>query len=353
MAGPTALTPAPTVTITAPTPFSIGFPSSPSFDVIEGVPEERKELFRKLSQRRADAHRLIPEFETIREASMARVDAENALKRLMAHPQDFGRNLPETDPLVIAAKKHLEKMTADFERLTELQEVRSAAWQAASAALTACEDFLRYGVPANCQIEAIEVEPPKLAKNEPGLLDAIGNRLRRVRELRADLHRVRSAPYPSSHVKRKMREQVEQLAQRAPDVSVMVEADGDLIWPAVRQQAEVVGGTQRALAFHDAVDVVGLLAFFLTPEVLVKRLDALIDTESDDKAALPAEARQQAEAEIMDHLLSTERDICSLIWRGQAEGLPVEFPADISPLALLGVRLVTTPRRTTRDDAGT
>lgn len=191
-------------------------------------------------------------------------------------------------------------------------------------------------------LEAVEVEPPKLLKGE-SLLDGADRFERRSRELRADIHRVRSAPYPSAHVKRKIREQVAQLEPRAPDVTLMIEGDGDLIWPFTHVRAEVFG-EQRALAFHDAIDVVGLLAFFLTPEIMIKRLDALIDAESDDKAALSHDQRQRAEAELLSDLLSTERDICSLIRRGQAEGLPMEFPADIDPRALLSVRCVVAPR---------
>jgi hypothetical protein len=48
---------------------------------------------------------------------------------LTDHPQEFGFGLKPGDPRVVAAQRHLEKMTADFKRLTELQEVRSAAWQ--------------------------------------------------------------------------------------------------------------------------------------------------------------------------------------------------------------------------------
>jgi hypothetical protein len=51
----------------------------------------------------------------------------------------------------------------------------------------------------------------KLVKGETSLIDAIENRRRRVRELKADLHRIRSAPFPSSHAKAQMRAQVEQL----------------------------------------------------------------------------------------------------------------------------------------------
>jgi hypothetical protein len=43
-------------------------------------------------------------------------------------------------------------------------------------------------------------------------------------------------------------------------------------------------------------------------------------------------------------LLSVERDESWFVWQAQSQGLPVEHRADISPLALLGLKLVTTPR---------
>jgi hypothetical protein len=82
---------------------------------------------------------------------------------------------------------------------------------------------LRDGKPGNTTLEAVEVEPPKLNKGET-VVDAIERHRRRVRELRADLHRIESAPYPSSYAKQRMRAQIGQLAQRgAPSVSSLVE----------------------------------------------------------------------------------------------------------------------------------
>ena len=60
------------------------------------------------------------------------------------------------------------------------------------------EAWLRDGRPSGTLLEAVEIEPPKLLKGEDVLLDAIENRRRRARELKADLHRIRSAPMPSS-----------------------------------------------------------------------------------------------------------------------------------------------------------
>ena len=67
-------------------------------------------------------------------------------------------------------------------------------------------------------------------------------------------------------------------------------------------------------------------------------------SEADDAAALTHEARQRREAEAMADLLAVERDEAALVWSAMARNLPVEHRADINPVALLGVRLVTAPR---------
>ncbi|WP_128935782.1 hypothetical protein [Bradyrhizobium zhanjiangense] len=46
----------------------------------------------------------------------------------------------------------------------------------------------------------------------------------------------------------------------------------------------------------------------------------------------------------MGDLLAVDPDESELIWQAQSQGLPVEHRAEVSPQALLGVRLVTTPR---------
>ena len=94
-----------------------------------------------------------------------------------------------------------------------MQEVRTAAWQAASQALAACETWLKTGRPGGTVLAAVEIEPPKLAKGET-VLDGVERLRRRGRELRADQHRIATAPFPSSHCKQRMREMVEQLALR-------------------------------------------------------------------------------------------------------------------------------------------
>jgi hypothetical protein len=335
----TSLTPAPTQTIVASQPFSAGVQLQPTFDVIEALPPVAADKLRALRQRSVDAHAVIPMFEDVRQASMSRVEAENALRRLTSHPQDGGFGLEIEDRRVIEAQKRLDKATADFRRLQELQEVRSAAWQTASAALANVESWLRDGRPHGTALEVIETEV-KLTKGE-GVLDAVERVRRRVRELRADLHRIDSAPYPSSYAKAQMRAQIEALAmQGAPSVSSLIELDGKVEFATTRQQSQVFNAQERSLAFTEITDAVATLAWLLQ-ETLIKRLDAEIATEADDGAALTHETRQQRTAEVMSDLLATERDECALVFSAQAQGLPVEHRRDVNVIALLGLKLVT------------
>jgi hypothetical protein len=203
---------------------------------------------------------------------------------------------------------------------------------------------LRHGRPhGTTLLEAVEVEPPPLLKGED-VLSAVERLRRRVRELKADLHRIASAPYPSAYAKAQMRAQIEALAmQGAPSVSALIELDGKIEFQTRRLQSEVFGAERRGLAYAEIPDIA--LVAWLHKDALIKKLDAEIDTESDPTAvALTHEQRQQQEAELMGDLLDIERQEAELCWRAQRENLPCEHRSDCSPLALLGLRLVTTPR---------
>ena len=54
-------------------------------------------------------------------------------------------------------------------------------------------------------------------------------------------------------------------------VAMLIEHDGDLIWPMTRLRSEVLGAEQRALAFAEVPDTVALLAW-LHRDALIKRL---------------------------------------------------------------------------------
>jgi hypothetical protein len=327
-----------------PQPFSAPMSLVPNYDPIERLPPGGADRLRALRQHFHDTNKLIPKFEERHELSTTRIQAEQRLKRLLDHQSNGGFNLKPDDPRVIEQQRLLDKLTDDLRRLNELYETRTAAWHGASHVLSSVETWLKNGgVPPGVVLEDHAVDVPKLAKGESGLLDAIENRRRRVRELRADLHRIQSAPFPSSHAKAQMRAQIEVLSQQgAVNVGRLVEHDGQIEWPTKMLRSDVRGGDHPALAFAETHDAVPLLVW-LHRDLLIKRLDQEIDSEADDKSAMSHEARQKATAEVMGDMLSVERDEAELTWKAQAERLPVEFRSDINPVALLGLRLVTAP----------
>jgi hypothetical protein len=144
--------------------------------------------------------------------------------------------------------------------------------------------------------------------------------------------------------KQRMRSQVEALAQRgAPSVTNLLKHDGPVGFADERRSVPMIVAKEAAVVGWQQFDA--LAAFcWLHRAALIDSLDRRIEAEADDKAALSHEKRQQQEAEVQNNLLAVEREENSLVWMAQAQGLPVEHRADCSPLAILQLQLVTTPR---------
>ena len=117
---------------------------------------------------------------------------------------------------------------------------------------------------------------------------------------------------------------------------MLVERDHEIEWNTQQLRAEVYNAP-GAVGFVEVSDTLALLAW-INRDALLKKLDALIDSEADDKSALSHEARQKAEAEVAQDLLACERDEAALVFKAQAQGLPVEHRKDCSPLAILQCR---------------
>jgi hypothetical protein len=346
MAKAAGFTPAPTVRIAAEQePISLGPPLAPPFDPLGILPPGAAEKLRTLRLRASEAHALVVPFSEQQDLSTERLKAEQRLKRLLDPAQNDGFNLKDDDARVVTQKKLVAKLTDDLKRLIERGEARAAAWRSASGALASCETWLRDGRPRGVQLQDHEAEPVKLAKGE-SLIDAIESRRRRVTELRADLEKISAAPIPSSYAKQQARAQIDALASRgAVNVRLLVERDGKIEFPMTQVRAMVHNATPGAVAYHDAVDVVGLLAFVLRP-TLTAAIDHLIDEAADDRSALTPEARQLRMAEVQSHLLDIERQEAWLTWAAMDERLPAEHRPDVNPLALLDLMLVATPRVT-------
>lgn len=122
-------------------------------------------------------------------------------------------------------------LTLAAQRLNARCERTNAASQVALRTRTAVEAWLK-NRPGGTTIEDWVGPDPKPAKSED-IITTVSRLERRTRELRADLHRVESAPFPSSYGKERMREIVLTWARAgAPNVSALIEHEhGEIAWP--------------------------------------------------------------------------------------------------------------------------
>jgi hypothetical protein len=174
--------------------------------------------------------------------------------------------------------------------------------------------------------------------------DGVERHRRRLRELAADARRVRSAAWPSSGLIEETAAQIEQWAEAGtPSFDNMVEHHTPFAFPSMTLQS-FVRGEKAALAFTETIDARGLLCW-LFKEQLLEKVTAGLREAADYKNALSQQHREEAEAEISSDMLAIERAECAMIWHAEAEGQVIDFRADTSRQAVLGVRLVQAPYR--------
>jgi hypothetical protein len=316
-------------------------PSHIGNDPLRYLPALARDRLEHLQQHVEDLHNLCVPFGQRQEANAARMEADTRLKRLLARPQEGGFDLPDDDLRVVVARRELAERTREAKRLDDLDTARSGAWRAASSTVANVMVWINSGIPGGTTLEAIEIEPPKLLKDED-VLQAVMRLRKHGSELKATIDRISSSPFPSEHCKRRMREMVEQLAMRgAIDVSPLIERDAGIEFPTQRLQSTVYNEAQRSLAFGDVAD--HAIWVWLHRDALIKRLEVEIDSKSDDKRALSHAERERQQAELQTALLDIERQEAELVFHAMSESKKVEHRPEISPIALLAVELVTRP----------
>jgi hypothetical protein len=142
-----------------PQPLSIGTGSGfqqPQLDVVELLPPGAAERLKRLRERASELHAATIPHSELQEVIAERTRAEQHLRRLQAHPQDFGFNLPPTDARVIEAERQVERTRENARRLQERSERLAAAWRAAAQPVASCEDYVRHGLPSGVQLLALK-----------------------------------------------------------------------------------------------------------------------------------------------------------------------------------------------------
>ena len=261
-----------------------------------GLPTGVVERLETIREHADSAHRKAPTIEERQAVNGERGNAERRLARLLAHPHEnpggsgAGFGLRDDDVRVVEQRRVLDEATIAAQRINNRYERAIAEWQPKSRTFADCETFLK-GRPHGTTVTDWAGAEPRLSKGEDTFA-AIARLERRCRELRADLHRIASAPFPSTHARQRARELVTSLAERGtPNVSALVEHEaGEIAWPQMSLRAQTFNAQGPLVAITEVPD----FAFFvwLHRDQLVKQLDALIAEEADDANALSIAERQ-------------------------------------------------------------
>ncbi|MGY8679573.1 hypothetical protein Q2941_17520 [Bradyrhizobium sp. UFLA05-153] len=300
-----------------------------------------------LRQKTVDTRAIwLPVIDEIRSTRADLYRAQQRHKQLTLARMAGGFGLDDDDPQVADIRRTVTRLEAELARLTSLEQSRGATMHAVGTFLQRCEAWLSGRPGGTTLIESAVIEPAEVMRKNERLRDAAERLRHRLRELDADAHRIRSAPFPSSDCKARMREQIENLAMRGvPDVSMVVEHFGQVGWPRADTVLPLVAMTDGGKpivgnAQGETTDVLALFCWLHRP-ALLKAIDSLIDSESDDGHALSQQDRQMKLAEIDRDRFMIERQEAALIWHAQGQGDNLEHRANAHVMAVLGFALET------------
>jgi hypothetical protein len=217
-----------------------------------------------LKQAVTDAHAALVPSEQMREHYQEKAAIDRRLAELTRRVQEGGFGLDDDAPQVVAENKKLKRVTAEIARLKELDEVRGQRWTIAGQTVQKVEAFLREGVPGGVSLaEADDIAAADVLKKGETLVDAIERLRHRVRELKADLHRIRSSCFPKAIARQRLLQQIDAMAANAPDTSPLIEhADGKIVFPTKSVSALVqnFSGTEPAVVFVEVPDIAAIMA---------------------------------------------------------------------------------------------
>ena len=172
-------------------------------------------------------------------------------------------------------------------------------------------------LPADVTIEPYD-GPAAKPKPKESAAQAVERVRGEVAGLRATRKAIENAPIPSTLAKAMARKQIEELAARGrPDMRPLLDHGQPFRWPEAPLRAELHGfATSPTGALDNAhaqqPDTLALFVW-MTAEPLLFAIEAEIDANSRDDAALTAEQRAERLAELDASILATERDEVSLV----------------------------------------
>lgn len=288
--------------------------------------ERRLELLTDEAEAARDAYNRASDNwqEAIRDEQKAKADLQLAREstRGQRFPVEVDGNtvtIPWEETKGAAVKRQkVERETANVKKHhAKVQAVQETA-EAIRRAKSRAEDYLR----SRPQLTAAKVNPGS---------ETIEKLRDKIAGLDADLHEANSANYTRSEIKATMRAEIEALAEAGRvDVMGTVAYLGELRWPRTRLTTVDGGAPSTSMVF--GTDARAVLAW-LHKDALLARLEAEIDEQTDDAAALSAADRARRMRDLRAEKLKAEQAEAALMF---ADGRR-DFREDMDPRAILGV----------------
>ncbi|MFL9827205.1 hypothetical protein [Rhodoplanes sp. SY1] len=231
----------------------------------------------------------------------------------------------------------LAQLAEEYGRVETRRDLARASEQRLGGLLNALENWLQK-MPAD--VKLTEYRAGGLLTTAPAPIritpEQIETKRRRIRELLADLRATDAAPMLAADAKAVWRDQLEQLAERGrPSV-----------YPAIERREAIEFPKQIIINYRGAdqeIPDAHVLVAWLMKDQLAAAVDAEIDANADDAAALSTHARRARFREILSDLLAAEREEEALI---AAAGFDIDRRPDADPRAVLGLASdLPAPRR--------
>jgi hypothetical protein len=298
----------------------------------------------------SDLHVSIPKHEQLQELRLEITVLKNRLADLKRPLSEGGSAVPATAFQIEDVERQLQRAEKELARLTELKEVRTVRWNAAGQLDRNVGDWVLRGIPGGVTLDAVADAPLSelMTKADGGRIETAVERWQlRLREFDAAAHRVRSQLWPISMGEADARELVARRAEAGrPSLENAIEHGLPITFATMTLRGQVHNAQPGAVAFIEAEDAVGLFCYVFGKELLEKISADFREISDGDKDALDERQREEMLATIASDRLAAERAECALIWHAAARGEVIDFRAETTPMAAIGVSLRTLPRAT-------
>jgi hypothetical protein len=325
-------------------PDALGSFSAGRHDVADNLPPSARETLLRLRERRdelaAVGRDLADEYAALHAEHRAATDHLHELTDASAAARAGQRPLADDAPAVMKAKAALADIEARRDRLKDRLDANKHRRQEVGQLLDRTETWLK-------ELPAGALKPHAAVTAKPKRGETVLATIERLREdlaqLRADVHEVRSAPYPLAQARAVIEEQVDELARAGrPDVWPVIEHGEPVRFRQTTNRVMVLGnaaGGGKVLSSAGIAPVTGpdTLALFawMHRDELIARLHAEAEALADDGAALSDVERAGREHELRARILEGERIECALI--AQAAGDAPAYRPQTDPRALLAL----------------